>query len=230
MSNGWVESFKSRHPSLTVRSAEKLSYARHVATDAVLISKNFDLLLRTLKEYDLLDAPSQIWNRDESGLPLDHKPPSVVAKKGQKHPRTMTTGNKKQITVLGCISAAGRCMPPLVIFQRKALNGGLVDGEIPGTMYGLSRRGWMDGDLFQKWFINHFLVQAAARPLLLLMDGHSSHYHPGTIEFAASHQVVLFCLPPNTTQRLDKGVWSFKNSLEPKLSGIHEEESRKGYY
>ena len=42
------------------------------------------------------------------------------------------------------------------------------------------------------------------------MDGHSSHYHPGTIRKAAENKVVLFVLPPNTThltQPLDKGCF-----------------------
>ena len=42
------------------------------------------------------------------------------------------------------------------------------------------------------------------------MDGHSFHYHPGTIHKAAENKVVLFVLPPNTThltQPLDKGCF-----------------------
>lgn len=211
VSNGWWESFKSRHPSLSLRSAEKLSYSRFVATDPTIIANYFDLLQQTLEEYDLFDSPAQIWNCDETGLPLDHKPPHVIAIKGQKHPRTVTTGNKKQITVLACTSAAGRCIPPLVIFRRKALNDALIEGEVPNTMYGLSNRGWIDAELFHDWFKHHFLLHAPQiRPLLLLLDGHSSHYHPGTIELAALQKVVLFCLPPSTThllQPLDKGVF-----------------------
>ena len=37
------------------------------------------------------------------------------------------------------------------------------------------------------------------RPLLLLVDGHSSHYDPETIRFAKEHCVIIFCLPPHTT-------------------------------
>ena len=44
-----------------------------------------------------------------------------------------------------------------------------------------------------------FLGIYTARPLLLLMDGHSSHYNPSTIKTAAAQQVILFCLPPHTT-------------------------------
>ena len=39
------------------------------------------------------------------------------------------------------------------------------------------------------------------------MDGHSSHYCPKTIRFAAEQEVILFTLPPNTTQSLDKGCF-----------------------
>ena len=48
------------------------------------------------------------------------------------------------------------------------------------------------------------------RPLLLIMDGHSSHYNPDFIRIAAKEQILIFVLPPNTThltQPLDKGCF-----------------------
>ena len=58
----------------------------------------------------------------------------------------------------------------------------------------------MDGELFQEWFVHHFLKYAlATRPLMLLLDGHASHYNPCFIREAASRGVVVFCLPPHTT-------------------------------
>ena len=50
----------------------------------------------------------------------------------------------------------------------------------------------------------------AVRPLLLLLDGHSTHYNPSFIRKAAQDKVIFFCLPPNTThmtQPLDKGAF-----------------------
>ena len=46
------------------------------------------------------------------------------------------------------------------------------------------------------------------RPLLLIMDGHSSHYNPDFIRIAAKEQILIFVFPPSTThltQPLDKG-------------------------
>ena len=48
--------------------------------------------------------------------------------------------------------------------------------------------------------MNGFLEYASSRrPLLLLLDSHSSHYNPEFIRFAAQKGVIVFVLPPNTT-------------------------------
>ena len=70
-------------------------------------------------------------------------------------------------------------LPPLVIFSQKQLRPELTVGEVPGTMYGLSDIGWMDGEIFYNWFIHHFLVHSPASCPLL--DGHSTHYNPSFI-------------------------------------------------
>ena len=99
----------------------------------------------------------------------------------------------------------------MVIFDRKTLKPELTYGEVPGTVYGLSKNGWIDTELFELWFKQHFLPNAPpVRPLLLIMDGHSTHYQPNVVRLAATEQVLLFCLPPNTThltQPLDKGCF-----------------------
>ena len=95
----------------------------------------------------------------------------------------------------------------------------LMVNEVPGTMYGLSETGWMDSEIFSNWFTHHFLVHApASRPLLLLLDGHSTHFNPDFVRIAAHEKVVVFCLPPNTTHLTQpprqRGFWAFKMSLE----------------
>ena len=96
----------------------------------------------------------------------------------------------------------------LVIFDCQAFNPELTNDEIPGTLYGLSSNGWIDKDLFS----DHFLAYAPSyRPLLLLLDGHSSHYCPEVIKMAARVGIIVFTLPPNTThitQSLDRSCFS----------------------
>ena len=116
-----------------------------------------------------------------------------------------------QITVVVCVSAAGQSLPPMIILDRKMLNLVLAEGEIPGTPYGLSSNGWMDGVLFEHWFSRHFLRYVpSSRPILLLLDGHSSHFSPCAVELAVKEHVIIFTLPPNKThltQPLDKGIF-----------------------
>ena len=130
-----------------------------------------------LIKYGLKNKPSQIYNCDESGMPLQHKVPKVLSVKGAKKVRQVSSGNKTQITILGCASATGQVVPPMVVFTEKHFNSLLSNGEVPGTLYGMSPNGWMDEELFCDWFFKHFLTHAVSeRPLLLLLDGHSSHY------------------------------------------------------
>ena len=50
----------------------------------------------------------------------------------------------------------------------------MCDGKVPRTMYSLLDSGWITSELFDLWFVHHFLPRApAARPLLLLRDGQS---------------------------------------------------------
>ena len=91
----------------------------------------------TLRENNSLNSPAQIYNIDETGIPLDLKTPNVVAKTGTKKVRYRSTGRKGQITLVACANAAGQVLPPTVLPPTV-----LVDAkkesipclEIPGTM------------------------------------------------------------------------------------------------
>ena len=195
-----------------MRAPEKLAYARAIAVNREIIDHYYDLFEATLSRNRILNKPMQIFNCDESGFPLEHKPEKVIALKGMRQINTHTSGEKAQITVLACASACGYVMPPMVIYDRKNLKQQLTTGEVPGTVYGLSDKGWIDTELFEQWFDHHFLHYAPpARPVLLLLDGHSSHYQPSVVRKAAANGVILFCLPPHTThlaQPLDKSIFS----------------------
>ena len=129
-------------------------------------------------------------------MPLEHKMPKVIAAKDTKKVWQCTSGTKSQITVLACANASGQTIPPMVVFTGKYFNSVLAKGEVPATLYGMSSSGWMDQELFADWFEHHFLEHAVtSRPLILLLDGHSSHYTLELVKLAAEHHVVIFCLP-----------------------------------
>ena len=211
VTNGWWERYVQRHPNITLRVAVPFSYARAMATDREVIDRYFDMLEDCLRSNGLLNKAAVIFNCDETGLPLDPKSHKVVDRVGCKNPSYITSGSKSQITVLACTCAAGYPIPPMVIFDRMTLNDSMTKGEVPGSIYGLSRNGWITRKIFCEWF-QHFLNSIpSVRPVLLLLDGHSAHYCPETIRMAAKEKVILCALPPHTThltQPLDIGCFA----------------------
>ena len=123
-------------------------------------------------------------------MSLDHKPVKAIAKKGAGNVTVHTSGDKTNITVIACESAAGQVIPPMVLFQGKKLNHTFTMGEIPGTMYGIGSD-WVDTKLFEAWFCDHFLAYTPkTRPLLLMLDDHMSHYQPELIRLAAKESII----------------------------------------
>ena len=200
VTDGWLTRFKQRHPRMSLRCGDATAHIRMTAVSEENMLHYFSLLKNCLEENDLINHPERIYNMDETGVPLDPKPPKVFCQKGQKKVRYSSSGNKSQITVLGCANATGQAMPPFIIFDAKQLNILWTKGEVPGTRHGLSKNGWTDQELFKGWLKDHFLIHAVlGRPLLLLVDGQSSHYEPESIRFAKDNSIVIFCLPPHTT-------------------------------
>ena len=59
---------------------------------------------------------------------------------------------------------------------------------------------WIDHELFFHFIKDHFLVHAVPhRPLLLILDGHSTHFDLISLHFAKDNGIIIFCLPPHTT-------------------------------
>ena len=71
------------------------------------IKEYFAVLKECMEKEGLLNKPAQIYNFDEVGMPLDHRSPRVVVKKGQKKVRYRSSGNKSQVTAVACVNAAG---------------------------------------------------------------------------------------------------------------------------
>lgn len=110
ISQGWWAGFRRRWPQLSLRKGDPFPVALEKMTHRDVFENYFDLLNETLEEYDLTDKPAQIYNCDESGMPLEHKLPKTITEKGTKKVRQITSGNKTQITVLGCGSRYWTCV------------------------------------------------------------------------------------------------------------------------
>lgn len=206
----WFDGFCKRHPDLSLRKGDSMAAVRFRCTNSETIQNYYKLLKTTLTEHNFSGEPWRIYNVDETGMPLDPRKPRVVTKLGTKKVRVMGSGNKHQITVVACASATGHVIPPMVIFEGKNLKREWLHNEVTGTVYAMSDTGWINAPLFNDWF-DHFLRHAPpGRPLLLLLDGHSTHYKLDTISKAMKQEVIIITLPPHSsqdTQPLDAGVF-----------------------
>lgn len=67
------------------------------------LDQYFSLLKEFLSEHNLEANPAQIYNVDESGIPLDFKTPNIVTQTGSKKVPYRQSGKKGQITIVACV-------------------------------------------------------------------------------------------------------------------------------
>ena len=200
---GWLRGFMVRNPDLCIRSPEPTSLSRAVGFNRPRVDAFYKLYQEQLVSNNF--TPDRIFNVDETGLTAVHKPGRILAKKGDKQVGKITSAEKGEtMTVLMAMSASGIYVPPMLIFKRRRMNDLLLRGSPAGTIAGCSQNGWVDSDLFLKW-MQHFIdcVKATqAHKVLLILDGHCSHKSLDVIDLAHANGVVIICLPPHTTHRM----------------------------
>ena len=85
-----------------------------------------------------------------------------------------------------------------------------TEGGPVGARYAVSCNGWMTAPAFQDWFKSQFIPSLPnERPILLILDGHTSHINYEICRTARSNDIHLLKLPSHCThllQRLDLAV------------------------
>ena len=122
------------------------------------------------------------------------------------------TAGKTMFSVLFCISGTGVYLPPYTIYKAKHVYDSWTFGGPKDAAYSCSDSGWMMDTNFESWFINVFVkhTESHEKPVLLTFDGHNSHLTYNTVKAAMDNDIVILCLPPNTShalQPLDVGVF-----------------------
>ena len=183
------------------------------------MNEYYDLLYTVLDDNGLLNSPRQLFNCDETFVPLGYSREKVVTTKGVKNVYRQSQGTSDHIMMLCCASAAGLPLPPLIIYS-KCFPGGQYRFDGPDdALYVKSESGWIDRELFITWFKKIFLnFSVAQRPLLLLIDGHKSHMGLDLVDLCRKNNVILFCLPPHTTHALQPLDVSVFQSLKDHFS------------
>ena len=210
----WVVLFERRHKArLKRRKPEYLTKARSKGMTKKNVQTFYNLYEDVLKEHDLFDKPWVLFNIDETGLTCDKTDTKVYIGADTKNAYSLgAPGAKTMYTVLFGVSAIGQYLPPFTVYKAKSLWGEWTNYGVDGACYGVSDSGWMTDVNFESWMIKIFIPQTKhlGRPLVLTYDGHNSHLTYVTVKAAMDDNIIIICLPPNTShalQPLDVGVF-----------------------
>ncbi|XP_065639664.1 uncharacterized protein LOC124816132 [Hydra vulgaris] len=209
----WFCNFLNRwQKEISIRTPELLTLTRALACNKTVIDAWFLLLKATLEKCDIMNRPAQILNCDESGFCTNPINKKIICKRGIKNPVSIAPGSgKEQFTVLATISAAGRNFPPFILFAGKNLYKEWMTGGPNGSLYGVTKNGWMETEVFTEYF-NHLVLwlKDTPKPVLLIFDGHISHISLETVKKAVENHITILCLPAHCShllQSLDVGVF-----------------------
>ena len=222
-SDKWVRRFLQRHQSLSVRTAHPLEQDR-VTLSQRTVSDYFDLLEATLNDLGIRDEPSRIFNCDESGFSGKLNPSKkVIVPKGTRHACQSMVNLSGHFTLLNAISAAGQTIPPMLIFSQ-CLPRMVSDGMPENWAFVTDEKGYINTDLFVQWFEHNFVPYIGEkRPVLLILDNHSTHVSKTFIDAACRHKVDLLYLPAHSSHLLQPQDSGYFHIIKQKVADISTE-------
>ena len=232
----WVDRFLKRFPHLSRRRPEILGYGRTSVTEKKLRGWYENLANILLAEHNL-DAKKflsdenghRIFNIDESGFPLagSNSRLKVITSRGTKNVYKVAPDSRTQITVLSYVVASGGFVNPLVIFPGTQPKSNLDPTKANDYSLGKSPNGWMNSEVFFTWLSIVFyeeIKDAVEFPILVLLDGLTSHINIAVSDFCRDHNIILFFFPPHAShviQPLDVAVFGpLKKWYNQEVSGF----------
>lgn len=197
----WYASFCSRHPEISERFAQPVDRKRiDVQNDTASISNYFNIIER-FKHL----PPQQIFAADETGLDGDGaRRKRVMAPTGARRVLSRGKTYEEHTSILNICSADGSCLPPAFVFKGDPAK---IDPIIVSQLPPHSRYAQqVNGYFLKSHFIGvleHLVAHAAAaRPLLLVVDGCKAHVDLNALNYAIENNIHIVFLPAYSTHLL----------------------------
>jgi hypothetical protein len=203
----WVTTFLGRHKDLSLRKTNAIKRSRG-AVSREEVYAFFDNFAKAAEDV----PPENMFNYDETCFRDDIRLSKCLSRKGVKYVETVINTSKQTISVMFCGSAAGKMMPPMVVYKAKHMYDAWKRYGPKDAEYGSSESGWFNSPTFEKWFFDVALpiLRKLDGKKLLLGDNLASHLSPSVIKACKNHNIQFVCLPANSTdklQPLDVGVF-----------------------
>ncbi|KUF93002.1 serine/threonine-protein kinase nek3 [Phytophthora nicotianae] len=163
---------------------------------------------------------------DETAFQTRKKSKKVIAVRGSSNVWCLDPSVNFHLSIVACGSAAGFVVPPMYILPGKTVEWDIMDEcGASSAAVTTSPSGFINTYMFQRWlhFLDKSVPSTIKRPLLLVLDGCSSHYSEDVLETATRLGILLVLLPPNAThllQPLDVAVFA---TLKVKLCNLIKE-------
>ena len=214
----WYKAFLERHKHrIREKKAMTLGEQRAQVSESKIrawFEKTKNELLKDGINIDTI-PPTNVFNFDETGFPFHLGSTRIISELENKHPYRRGSDNKQQVTVLGCISAAGQILKPTIIFPGVRWSFKPWE-DFKEADYAQTANGWINSDTFIKWLKYTFFpaVQHLERPIVLFLDGHTSHVNMGVYNFGKEKKIVVYVLPSHASHIIQPLDLVFFGSLK----------------
>ena len=168
-SRNWAEAFMKRQDLVL---CAKTSVAQKLPAELKAKISAFHEFVKQRRDKDDFDD-MYIINMDKTLMFFDLLLGKTVDFKGTKsiHIRT-TISEKRHLTVVLAVSAAGDVLPPMIIFKgKRALN----IQTPPGWIVCVQEKAWMDKERMLRWIKDIYLRHTEKERSLLVMDPFHAH-------------------------------------------------------
>ena len=128
----------------------------------------------------------------------------VIAPKYLKHVNQIVKPTfNKHFTVVAIVCANGTSIPPVIILEGQSINIDTVTKQWDGIKLSAQSNGYNTQQHFPG-IIEHLnsKIDENLKPILLILDGSTTHYDGEALKQAKTNGIEILCLPPNTTHRL----------------------------
>ncbi len=215
VSDSWVTRFLHRHDNaLTSRWNSAMACDRHAADSYDKYSKYFDMLDLKIREKGI--EAEHMYNMDEKGFMIGHigRSKRIFSKakwKTKQFKQALEDGNREWITLIACVGASGKALPPALIYSGDGNNPQEtwvkdIDRKQHHLYVTVTPSGWSNDDAGLGWLQQMFDVNTKDRARrkwrLLIVDGHGSHLTRAFLRYCYLHKILVAIFPPHSTHTL----------------------------